>query len=124
MSREHQKFYAFIGLMLCILGMALISIFVSAVDKNGQATDPTVLQAKLAILNMAMGGLVAGFGAAAQAFFRHSQVDADNAAASKAMAESLPSVPQPVVVTNVASDPVPTTTEPAPTVAPWERENA
>jgi hypothetical protein len=40
-----------------------------------------------------MGGLIGGFGAACQAFFRTSQTDQDTASALKNMAASLPVAP-------------------------------
>lgn len=98
--REYQKFWAFIALILAVIAVAGVSVLISAVNKDGSSTDPTVLQAKLAILNMAMGGIIGALGAASQAFFRHSITDENTASAVKDMAAALPLQPPP------ANDPV------------------
>lgn len=82
--KEPHKFWAFAGLIGAVLILATVAALTSAIDKNGVATDPTVLQAKLAILNMAMGGLIGGLGAAAQAFFRTDKVDEQRAKSTAA----------------------------------------
>lgn len=120
MLKDNQKFFAFVLLILAVLTLGGISILVDAMTKDGQQTDPTVLQAKLTILNIAMGGLIGAVGAASQAFFRSSQTDQDTAAAMKSMAESLPAVP---ALSNGGTTTTTTTVEPAPaaaTAAPQE----
>src|SRR4051812_8371301 len=81
--RDKDKFWAFALLLLAVLGIAGVSLLIDATAKNGQQIDPQVLTAKLQILNMAMGGLIAALGAAAQALFRLSAADADNAKATR-----------------------------------------
>jgi hypothetical protein len=83
MTFQKDKFWAFIALLICVLIIAAISLFIDAVTKDGQRTDPATLSAKLTILNIAMGGLIGAVGAASQSLFRSSATDMDNAKATR-----------------------------------------
>lgn len=105
--KEHEKFWAFIFLVLAVIGLAVLA---STFDKGTTATD-LVMQAKLRIIDATIAGLLTITGMAAQALFRISSVDRQNAATFTRAMEKMPEAPKPgdapqeVKVVNPPSDP-------------------
>lgn len=94
--REHEKFWAF-----CLLGAAVLILVAVAM------IWPPEKDAVVRVVDSAVGGMLLALGAASQALFRTNQADKDNAAAAKAIAESLPTPPQPVQIQQPPEVPVP-----------------
>ncbi len=109
--REHEKFWAFILLILAIIGLVVFSSFVLESRASNPATD-VVFAARLRIIDVAVAGLLTIAGMAAQALFRVSSVDKLSAETALEAARKLPEPihpPQPVTVENKPDQPVPTT---------------
>ena len=102
MFKEHEKFWAFAFLIISVLALVFLA---STFDKGTTATD-LVMQAKLRIIDAAITGLLTITGMAAQALFRVSSVDRQNAATFTRALDKMPDTPKEVIVTNPASDPI------------------
>lgn len=63
MLKDHEKFFAF-----CLLGLALMAM--AGMLYIRPLADSTANSGVLQILNMIIGALISGFGAATQALFR------------------------------------------------------
>ncbi len=107
MFKEHEKFWAFVFLILAVLGLVFLA---STFDKGTTATD-LVMQAKLRIIDAAITGLLTITGMAAQALFRVSSVDRQNAVTFERALSKVPEAPaaaqpvQEVKVVNPPNDP-------------------
>ncbi len=99
--REHEKFWAFIFLIVTIVGLVYLA---STFDRGTSATD-LVMQAKLRIIDAAITGLLTITGMAAQALFRISSTDRQNAAAFTRALDKMPEAPKEVIVTNPPENP-------------------
>ncbi len=99
--REHEKFWAFVMLILTIVGLVYLA---STFDRGATATD-LVMQAKLRIIDSAIAGLLTITGMAAQALFRISATDQKNAVAFTKALEKMPEAPKQVEVVNSAENP-------------------
>lgn len=111
--KEHEKFWAFVFLVVAILGLALLA---STFDKGTVATD-LVMQAKLRIIDATIAGLLTITGMAAQALFRVSSVDRQNAATFARTMDKVPEPekkPQAVEVVNTPENPANVTEANAP----------
>ena len=107
--KEHEKFWAFIFLVIAILGLAITAISLSS-DSDNPAMD-IVFAAKLRILDIAIGGMLTIAGMCAQALFRISATDKINAeTARQVVQQQIDDKPQAVKVVNPASDPAHVTT--------------
>lgn len=102
--QEHEKFWAFVFLIIAVLALVFLA---STFDKGTTATD-LVMQAKLRIIDAAITGLLTITGMAAQALFRISSVDKENAVAFSKALDKMPEAPktaQPVEVVNTPEKP-------------------
>lgn len=112
--REHEKFWSFIILILAVIGLVILA---ASFDRQVGATD-LVMQAKLRIIDAAITGLLTITGMAAQALFRVSSTDKQNAITFTRALEKLPETPkapQPVEVVNTEDKPaIVTEAAPAP----------
>lgn len=106
--REHEKFWAFIFLIVTIV---LLVFLASTFDKDTKNATDLVMQAKLRIIDAAITGLLTITGMAAQALFRISSVDKQNAATFQKALDKVPEAhkpgdpPQEVKVVNPPEDP-------------------
>lgn len=107
--REHEKFWAFLFLIVTIVVLVLIA---SSFDKDTKNATDLVMQAKLRILDNAVAGLLTITGMAAQALFRVSSVDKQNATTfQRALDKVVPEAHKPgdppaeVKVVNTAEEP-------------------
>lgn len=97
MLQEHEKFYAFISLLLSVVGLAVLVVLNPVPDGSGSQR----------ILDAAMGGLLLALGGCANALFRISNSTEQQAigeATAKAMSER---GPLPVEVQNLPGNAVP-----------------
>lgn len=93
MMKDNEKLVAFLALLVVVVIVTLLSTNIDLPkvgDKTSNEVALALMQGKLALLNIAVGGVVATLGAAAQSLFRHSQTEQDVAAAAKATAEKVP----------------------------------
>lgn len=106
--REHEKFWAFIFLIITIV---LLVYLASTFDKDTRSATDLVMQAKLRIIDAAITGLLTITGMAAQALFRISSVDKQNAVTFQKALDKMPEGPKPgdppaeVKVVNTAEEP-------------------
>ena len=99
--KEHEKFWAFVFLIVAVLALVVLA---STFDKGTTATD-LVMQAKLRIIDAAITGLLTITGMAAQALFRISSVDQQNAVTFKRALEKMPEPEKPVQSVEVVNTP-------------------
>ncbi len=99
--REHEKFWAFIFLILTIIALVYLA---STFDRGATATD-LVMQAKLRIIDSAIAGLLTITGMAAQALFRISSTDRANTVAFAKALDKMPEAPKQVEVVNTPDNP-------------------
>lgn len=106
--KEHEKFWAFIFLVIIIVALVTVGVFFLNSDSDSPATD-VVFNSKLRIIDASVGGLLTIAGMAAQALFRVSSVDRLSAETALEAARKLPDPPKPepqeVKVVNPPSDP-------------------
>ncbi len=106
--REHEKFWAFVFLIVAVMLLVLLA---STFDKDTKNATDLVMQAKLRIIDAAITGLLTITGMAAQALFRVSSVDRQNAVTFERALSKVPeaaATPQPVQevkIVNPPSDP-------------------
>lgn len=106
--REHEKFWAFIFLIVTIV---LLVFLASTFDKDTKNATDLVMQAKLRIIDAAITGLLTITGMAAQALFRISSVDKQNATTFQKALDKVPEAhkqgdpPAEVKVVNTPEDP-------------------
>lgn len=102
---DRDKLWAFLALLAAIIVLSIVPVVISHYVPPLPAEAYKLADSALTILGTA-------FGAASLALFRTSQATNDMASALKAQAETAqaasPSAPQPVVVTNSDTQPVPT----------------
>jgi hypothetical protein len=99
--REHEKFWAFVCLIVTIVGLVYLA---STFDRGATATD-LVMQAKLRIIDSAIAGLLTITGMAAQALFRVSSTDKQNAVTFAKALDQMPAPPKEVTVVNPPDNP-------------------
>jgi hypothetical protein len=98
--KEHEKFWAFIALLVCIIAVSLPSLIGSVAD------------VKLTLADKIVTGLIGVLGTVAGALFSR---NADKLADTVQQMAAQQTTPQPVKVVNKAAEPVPveTPSEPA-----------
>lgn len=90
--REHEKFWAFVMLVIAVLGLVLLSAWGLNSGSANPAAD-VVYAAKLRIIDAAVAGLLTITGMAAQALFRVSSTDRLSAETALEAARKLPEPP-------------------------------
>lgn len=134
MLKEQEKLIAFLALIAVIAGLAVMGTLMGTEITRANDVNQTamlVLNAKLRILDGAMVGLIGIAGMAAQALFRSSSLEQQQAKAlvslSASVPDAIPAEAQKVEVVNTPDAPVPTihaedAANPAPTdegPPPW-----
>lgn len=78
MIRDHEKFWAFLLLVVAVVGLALVGILAAASE------------AQLRLLEKVSDGLLVVLGAAGMALFRHSQTEQGLVETNRTLAEKAP----------------------------------
>ena len=109
--RDHEKFWAFLILVMSIMLLALLATAIGGASKETLSdAQIAVLNSKLRIIDVSIAGLIGIAGMAAQALFRVSQTDKENAVAMTNLVAKMPEAPkpvQPVVVEQPLEKPIP-----------------
>lgn len=91
--KEHEKFWAFIALLIVVLLIGLPSLIWDLDDARVTLADKTI------------SGLMGVLGVAAGLLFRHSKTEENVAETTRVLAQQLPQPPQAVEVVNTAENP-------------------
>lgn len=75
---RHDKFYAFMALLVTLLMLAGFGVFAAKTDQGVRLVD------------IAIGGIIGAIAQAALGIFRHSQVEQDIASTARTQAEKVP----------------------------------
>lgn len=93
MFKEHEKFWAFVVLVVAIAGLALLGSTLGSLATNSEEANQAsqaALLARLRILDGAVVGLIGIAGMAAQSLFKNSSTEENMAAAVGELSKKAP----------------------------------